>query len=141
MAGSEDPFDAIVMADDRFRGEGYQEGYEEGSSLGIIEGKRHGTLYGAKVGSEVGCYQGFALAWRCLLHSHAAVEKDRFTEKLGRKLRESPSTVCPVISITHWQGARVRTERADADGSLDPSPQLTGGSLSASDTLWVWTKV
>ncbi|KAF6104608.1 LTO1 maturation factor of ABCE1 [Phyllostomus discolor] len=87
MAGSEDPFDAIVMADDRFRGEGYQEGYEEGSSLGIIEGKRHGTLYGAKVGSEVGCYQGFALAWRCLLHSHAAVEKD------SRKMRVLESLI------------------------------------------------
>lgn len=77
MAGSEDLFDAIVMADDRFRGEGYQEGYEEGSSLGVIEGRRHGTLYGAKVGSEIGCYQGFALAWRCLLHSRAAETDSR----------------------------------------------------------------
>ncbi|XP_036918467.1 protein LTO1 homolog [Sturnira hondurensis] len=75
MAGSEDLFDAIVMADDRFRGEGYREGYEEGGSLGIIEGRQQGTLYGAKIGSEIGCYQGFALAWRGLLHSCAA-EKD-----------------------------------------------------------------
>ncbi|XP_046926939.1 protein LTO1 homolog isoform X5 [Lynx rufus] len=52
MAGSQDVFDAIVMADERFHGEGYQEGYEEGSSLGIIEGRRHGTLHGAKIGSE-----------------------------------------------------------------------------------------
>ncbi|XP_046926935.1 protein LTO1 homolog isoform X2 [Lynx rufus] len=151
MAGSQDVFDAIVMADERFHGEGYQEGYEEGSSLGIIEGRRHGTLHGAKIGSEqrsrqcgwrnvlgterqsrllykdawspcalrvlrlvqvevlwqprvgqvcwchcsnsicslhvsashfgtsrkIGCYQGFAFAWRCLLHS-CATEKDRF---------------------------------------------------------------
>ncbi|VFV37953.1 Hypothetical predicted protein [Lynx pardinus] len=75
MAGSQDVFDAIVMADERFHGEGYQEGYEEGSSLGIIEGRRHGTLHGAKIGSEIGCYQGFAFAWRCLLHS-CATEKD-----------------------------------------------------------------
>ncbi|XP_054580667.1 protein LTO1 homolog isoform X5 [Eptesicus fuscus] len=75
MAEGQDLFDAIVMADDRFRGEGYQEGYEEGSGLGIIEGRQHGTVYGAKIGSEIGCYQGFAFAWRCLLHS-CATEKD-----------------------------------------------------------------
>ncbi|XP_047547028.1 protein LTO1 homolog isoform X2 [Lutra lutra] len=76
MAGSQDMFDAIVMADERFHGEGYQEGYEEGNSLGIIEGRQYGTLHGARIGSEIGCYQGFAFAWRCLLHDCAA-EKDR----------------------------------------------------------------
>ncbi|XP_030896277.1 protein LTO1 homolog isoform X3 [Leptonychotes weddellii] len=95
MAGSQDMFDAIVMADERwvvgpgqrlpsvaeaarawFHGEGYQEGYEEGNSLGIIEGRQYGTLHGAKIGSEIGCYQGFAFAWRCLLHS-CTTEKDR----------------------------------------------------------------
>ncbi|XP_077718884.1 protein LTO1 homolog isoform X2 [Canis aureus] len=75
MAGSQDMFDAIVMADERFHGEGYQEGYEEGNSLGIIEGRQYGTLHGAKIGSEIGCYQGFAFAWRCLLHT-CTTEKD-----------------------------------------------------------------
>uniref|UniRef100_A0A8P0TK27 LTO1 maturation factor of ABCE1 n=2 Tax=Canis lupus familiaris TaxID=9615 RepID=A0A8P0TK27_CANLF len=59
----------------RFHGEGYQEGYEEGNSLGIIEGRQYGTLHGAKIGSEIGCYQGFAFAWRCLLHT-CTTEKD-----------------------------------------------------------------
>ncbi|XP_027625211.1 protein LTO1 homolog isoform X2 [Tupaia chinensis] len=77
MAGSQDMFDAIVMADDRFHGEGYQEGYEEGSSLGIIEGRQYGTLHGAKIGSEIGCYRGFAFAWKCLLHN-CTTEKDSF---------------------------------------------------------------
>ncbi|XP_037694383.1 protein LTO1 homolog isoform X1 [Choloepus didactylus] len=75
MAGSQDMFDAIVMADERFHGEGYQEGYEEGSSLGITEGRQYGTLHGAKIGSEIGCYQGFASAWKCLLCT-CATEKD-----------------------------------------------------------------
>ncbi|XP_037373313.1 protein LTO1 homolog [Talpa occidentalis] len=75
MAESRDMFDSIVMAEERFHGEGFQEGYEEGSSLGIIEGRQHGTLHGAKIGSEIGCYQGFAFAWRCLLHG-CATEKD-----------------------------------------------------------------
>ncbi|XP_049748698.1 protein LTO1 homolog isoform X1 [Elephas maximus indicus] len=75
MAGSQDMFDAIVMADERFHGEGYQEGYEEGSSLGIIEGRQYGALHGAKIGSEIGCYQGFAFAWKYLLHS-CATKKD-----------------------------------------------------------------
>ncbi|XP_074257908.1 protein LTO1 homolog isoform X2 [Saimiri boliviensis] len=75
MAGSQDMFDAIVMADERFHGEGYREGYEEGSSLGVMEGRQHGSLQGARIGSEIGCYQGFAFAWKCLLHSCTA-EKD-----------------------------------------------------------------
>nr|XP_034346865.1 protein LTO1 homolog isoform X3 [Arvicanthis niloticus] len=75
MAVEQDIFDAVVMADERFHGEGYQEGYEEGSSLGIAEGKQYGMLHGAKIGSEIGCYRGFALAWKCLLLSGTG-EKD-----------------------------------------------------------------
>ena len=41
----------------------------------MIEGRQHGTLHGAKIGSEIRCYQGFAFAWRCLLH-RCATEKD-----------------------------------------------------------------
>nr|XP_044618175.1 protein LTO1 homolog isoform X3 [Equus asinus] len=92
MAGSQDMFDAIVMADERFHGEGYQEGYEEGSTLGIIEGRQHGTLHGAKIGSEIGCYQGFAFAWRCLLHNCAA-EKDRRARRGASS--EPPSSLTP----------------------------------------------
>ncbi|XP_051001710.1 protein LTO1 homolog isoform X2 [Acomys russatus] len=76
MTVEQDMFDAVVMADERFHGEGYQEGYEEGSSLGIIEGRQYGMLHGAKIGSEIGCYRGFALAWKCLLHGGAG-DKDR----------------------------------------------------------------
>ncbi|EHB12331.1 Oral cancer overexpressed protein 1 [Heterocephalus glaber] len=87
MADSQDMFDAIVMADERFHGEGYQEGYEEGSSLGIIEGRQYGTLHGAKIGSEIGCYQGFALVWKCLLCSCAS-EKDSRKMKVLESLIE-----------------------------------------------------
>uniref|UniRef100_A0A8C9DZV1 Essential protein Yae1 N-terminal domain-containing protein n=1 Tax=Phocoena sinus TaxID=42100 RepID=A0A8C9DZV1_PHOSS len=62
---------------DRFHGEGYQEGYEEGSSLGMIEGRQYGTLHGARIGSEIRCYQGFAFAWRCLLHGYATEKAKR----------------------------------------------------------------
>uniref|UniRef100_G1RHJ4 LTO1 maturation factor of ABCE1 n=1 Tax=Nomascus leucogenys TaxID=61853 RepID=G1RHJ4_NOMLE len=86
MAGSQDIFDAIVMADERFHGEGYREGYEEGSSLGVMEGRQHGTLHGAKIGSEIGCYQGFAFAWKCLLHSCT-------TEKDSRKMKVLESLI------------------------------------------------
>nr|XP_025859723.1 oral cancer-overexpressed protein 1 [Vulpes vulpes] len=71
----------------RFHGEGYQEGYEEGNSLGIIEGRQYGTLHGAKIGSEIGCYQGFAFAWRCLLHT-CTTEKDSKKTKALESLIE-----------------------------------------------------
>nr|XP_021154881.1 oral cancer-overexpressed protein 1 isoform X4 [Columba livia] len=64
-----DMFDEIVMADERFHGEGYQEGYAEGSHVGVVEGRRYGLLHGAKIGSEIGCYLGFALTWQCLLQN------------------------------------------------------------------------
>ncbi|NXW04921.1 ORAV1 protein, partial [Fregetta grallaria] len=64
---SSDMFDEIVMAEDRFHGEGYQEGYAEGSHVGVAEGRRYGSLHGAKIGSEIGCYLGFALTWQRLL--------------------------------------------------------------------------
>ncbi|NXF70615.1 ORAV1 protein, partial [Sclerurus mexicanus] len=62
-----DMLDGIVMAEQRFHREGYQEGYAEGSHAGIAEGRRYGSLHGAKIGSEIGCYFGFALTWHCLL--------------------------------------------------------------------------
>ncbi|KAL9851081.1 protein LTO1 homolog isoform 1-T1 [Geothlypis trichas] len=62
-----DLFDGIVMAEQRFHGEGYQEGLAEGSHAGMDEGRRHGALHGARMGSEIGCYLGFALTWHCLL--------------------------------------------------------------------------
>ncbi|KAF4802038.1 oral cancer-overexpressed protein 1 [Turdus rufiventris] len=51
-AGMADLFDGIVMAEERFHGEGYQEGLEEGSHAGMAEGRRCGALHGARVGSE-----------------------------------------------------------------------------------------
>lgn len=82
MAASKDMFDAIVMADERFHREGFQEGYEEGSSLGVIEGRQYGTLHGARIASEIGCYHGFALVWKYLLHSGSSEKDSRKTKVL-----------------------------------------------------------
>ncbi|XP_017742519.1 PREDICTED: oral cancer-overexpressed protein 1 isoform X2 [Rhinopithecus bieti] len=97
MAGSQDIFDSIVMADERFHAEGYREGYEEGSSLGVTEGRQHGTLHGAKIGSEIGCYQGFAFAWKCLLHS-CTTEKDSGKKRMRRYGRRDERPICPVAA-------------------------------------------
>ncbi|KAM9554356.1 protein LTO1 homolog isoform 2-T2 [Guaruba guarouba] len=65
-AAGRDMFEEIVMAEERFHGEGYQEGYADGSHVGVVEGRRYGSLLGAKIGSEIGFYLGFALTWQCL---------------------------------------------------------------------------
>ncbi|XP_026562453.1 oral cancer-overexpressed protein 1 isoform X2 [Pseudonaja textilis] len=65
--GESDAFDAIVMAETRFHGEGYQDGYAEGVQAGIVEGRQHGIQQGARIGSEIGSYLGFALTWQQLL--------------------------------------------------------------------------
>ncbi|XP_055000102.1 protein LTO1 homolog isoform X2 [Sorex araneus] len=93
MAGGQDMFDAIVMADERFHGDGYREGFEDGSSLGLTEGRRHGAMQGARIGSEIGCYRGFACAWRHLLDS-GSPEKDRKRKALEALVALTQSFPC-----------------------------------------------
>ncbi|XP_061466669.1 protein LTO1 homolog isoform X3 [Rhineura floridana] len=72
-----DAFDAIVMAETRFHGEGYQEGYVEGKHAGVVEGRQYGMQQGANIGLEIGSYLGFAMTWQRLLLK-GSNEKHRF---------------------------------------------------------------
>ncbi|XP_072516545.1 protein LTO1 homolog [Salminus brasiliensis] len=74
LSSSDDLFDSILMADDRFHIEGYREGFEEGTRQGMIEGRNHGMLHGAKLSAEVSFYHGFAITWKCLLQNSEDVK-------------------------------------------------------------------
>ncbi|XP_073397843.1 protein LTO1 homolog isoform X2 [Dendrobates tinctorius] len=67
MECADDLFGGIVMCEERYRGEGYEEGFAEGNHIGDAEGKQYGAVHGARAGSELGCYLGFASTWRLLL--------------------------------------------------------------------------
>ncbi|KAM8762015.1 protein LTO1 homolog [Acanthopagrus schlegelii] len=73
-SGSEDLFDSIVMADERFRGEGYREGFERGARRGMQDGRRHGASHGAKLSTEISFYYGFAITWKCLLQQNTDIK-------------------------------------------------------------------
>ncbi|KAI7813787.1 protein LTO1 homolog isoform X1 [Triplophysa rosa] len=74
LSNNDDLFDSIIMADNRFHIEAYQEGFEEGIRQGTIEGKNHGRLHGAKLSAEVSFYYGFAVAWKCLLQNSSDIK-------------------------------------------------------------------
>ncbi|XP_055470678.1 protein LTO1 homolog isoform X3 [Psammomys obesus] len=128
-----DMFDAVVMADERFHGEGYEEGYEEGSSLGILEGRQYGTVHGAKIGSEIGCYRGFALAWKCLLHGGAGDKDSRkmkVVEALITLLQHFPYDD-PTYEKLHEDLDRIRGKFRQLCSLLNVQPDFkvsTGGS-------------
>nr|XP_056707754.1 protein LTO1 homolog [Euleptes europaea] len=79
MAKEPDALEAIVMAEARFHGEGYQEGYVEGTHAGTIEGRQYGIQQGAKIGLEIGSYLGFSMTWLGLLHKHS---DDKHSKKI-----------------------------------------------------------
>ncbi|XP_016396288.1 oral cancer-overexpressed protein 1-like [Sinocyclocheilus rhinocerous] len=74
VSSSDDLFDSVIMADDRFHDEGYQEGFEKGTRQGTIEGRNHGRLHGAKLGAQVSFYYGFALAFKYLLQNSSDIK-------------------------------------------------------------------
>ncbi|XP_032393994.1 protein LTO1 homolog [Etheostoma spectabile] len=81
MAGGfkeeEDIFDDILLADERFRGEGYREGFDKGTHRGLQDGRRHGTAHGAKLSTEISFYYGFAVTWKCLLQHNTNVKSGK----------------------------------------------------------------
>ncbi|XP_073320521.1 protein LTO1 homolog [Pagrus major] len=92
-SGSEDLFDSIVMADERFRGEGYRDGFERGAHRGLQDGRRHGASHGAKLSTEISFYYGFAITWKCLLQHNTDIKsrkRMKVLESLLSLIQNSP---------------------------------------------------
>ncbi|KAL4642028.1 oral cancer-overexpressed protein 1 isoform X1 [Arapaima gigas] len=91
---SEDLFDSIVMADDRYRCEGFQEGFEEGTRQGLIEGRNHGATHGARLSAELSFYYGFAFTWKCIFQNNPET-------KTRKKLKALEALLALIQSFPH----------------------------------------
>lgn len=157
MAGRQDMFDAIVMADERFHGDGYREGFEEGGGLGLVEGRQLGAVQGARIGSEIGCYRGFACAWQYLLDS-GAPEKDSRKRKVlealvamiqsfpygdptYEKLHEDLDRIRGKFRQVRLGAGGGRRARCGVPGGICPCPRSFARCSTCSRTLGLAPKV
>ncbi|XP_045889612.1 protein LTO1 homolog isoform X1 [Micropterus dolomieu] len=105
--GNDDLFDSIVMADERFRGEGYREGFEKGTRRGLQDGRRHGACHGAKLSTEISFYHGFAITWKCLLQHNTDVK--------SRKRVKALEAVLGLIQNSHHDDPQSEKLQEDMD--------------------------
>ncbi|XP_045070276.1 protein LTO1 homolog isoform X2 [Coregonus clupeaformis] len=98
---SEDLFDCILMADDRFHGEGYREGFDEGTRQGMIDGRKHGASHGAKLSMEVSFYYGFGITWKCLLQNNTDVKSSLSILCLRKRLKALESLLGLIQKFPH----------------------------------------
>ncbi|XP_018410024.1 PREDICTED: oral cancer-overexpressed protein 1 isoform X2 [Nanorana parkeri] len=127
MEPAEDLFEGIVMSEERYHGEGYEEGFSEGKHVGESEGKRYGAVHGARAGSELGCYLGFASTWRHLL-TPGSDDKQRFKIKtLDSLIKMIQSFPCDDPSSEKLQEdmAKIRGKVKQVCSMLNIQPDFT----------------
>ncbi|CAN9507318.1 unnamed protein product [Ophioblennius macclurei] len=82
MEERDDLFDSILLAEEKYRGEGYQQGFQRGRRRGLQGGRRHGAAHGSRLSSEVSFYHGFAITWKCLLDGSTDVKSRKRVKAL-----------------------------------------------------------
>nr|CAB3263567.1 oral cancer-overexpressed protein 1-like [Phallusia mammillata] len=64
---NDDPFDSIVMIENKACEEGYNKGFQEGKKMGYVEGTSLGKSKGSELAQELGVYYGIC---QCALNMH-----------------------------------------------------------------------
>ena len=75
QADVQDAFDSLLMCEERFVQEGYNEGLKAGQEIGHQEGFHLGLKKGKEIGSEIGFYRGFAKGWISILRGSSEVKQ------------------------------------------------------------------
>ncbi|KAJ7344586.1 hypothetical protein JRQ81_000536 [Phrynocephalus forsythii] len=132
-----DAFDAIVMAETKFHGEGYQEGYEEGICAGAIEGRQYGVQQGAIIGLEIGSYLGFAVTWKRLLSEGSDEKHSKKIKVLESLIQMIQNFPCedPVYENLQEDLEKIRGRFKQACSLLHVQPDFRLGSEGSALTF------
>ncbi|XP_002121161.2 uncharacterized protein LOC100182681 [Ciona intestinalis] len=71
----DDPFDSIVMIENRMMEQGFKNGVEEGKLVGLKEGESLGKSKGAEVAKEIAFYLGFCTSTLFILNQTENMSK------------------------------------------------------------------
>lgn len=116
-------FDNLVLPENDFVKEAYQEGFEQGKKEGYEEGFQFGRQKGSEISSEIGFFKGFAKGWIALLSGSDVEFRKILAEQLQAVAPLLNSSTCTEV-LSLCQGVTSESKNLSAFKALTKLLQL-----------------